>query len=47
MRLHIGVFGLKEFLSTLDGKTLGDVNKLASPVVTFARQAFGILVGKW
>ena len=46
VRLHVGIFGIKNLFQAVDSKVLGLVNNLASAVIAVARIAFGILVGE-
>ena len=46
VRLNIGILSTEDFLDTLDGKVLYDINNLATAIVTFARETFCILVGQ-
>ena len=47
VRLHVGVVGAEEFLGAVDGELLGDVDELATAVITLARITFGVLVGEY
>ena len=44
MGLHVDVLAAEESLGPLAGEVLGDVDELASAVVSLARIPFGILV---
>ncbi|OIQ63424.1 hypothetical protein GALL_550350 [mine drainage metagenome] len=46
MRLHIGGFGAKNLLDTIECQLFGNINKFTAAVVAFARIAFGIFVGQ-
>ena len=47
VRLHVGIFGSKEFADTVYCQLLYLVNNLTSTVVAVARISFSILVGEW
>ena len=46
VRLHVGVGGTKQFLGTVNGQLLGNIDKLATTVVALAGVAFGVFVGQ-
>ena len=46
VRLHVGEPAAKKFRDSLNCEPFRNVNKLATAVVAFARQAFGIFVGE-
>ena len=47
MRLDVGIVGTEQFLGAIDRQLLRDVHVLATAIVTFARVAFGVLVGQY
>ncbi len=47
VRLDIGVPGAKQDLRSVDGQLFDHVDKLATPVISLARKALGILVGEY
>ena len=47
MRLHIDVFGAKEFFGALDCKVFDDIDKLASAVVAAAWVSLGVLIREY
>ena len=46
VRLHVGKFCIEEPLDALDGQRLHLVDNLATAVIAFAGQSFGIFVGE-
>src|SRR5687767_235887 len=47
MWLHIGILGAIKLLYAIARKIFDDIDELASAVVTLARIAFGVLIGKY
>src|SRR6056297_1970187 len=45
MWLHIGIFGIEQFLNPVDGQLLRLVNNLTTSIIPSARITFCILVG--
>ena len=46
MRLHVGVFGPKQFLGAVDGQLFDRIYMLAPAVPTFLGVTFGVFVGE-
>ena len=46
VRLHIGIFGTKEFFRPFNGQRLYFIHEFAAAIITFAGIAFGILIGE-
>ena len=46
MRLDVGVGSAEEFFDAIDGDLFNLIDKFASAVVAFGRQAFCILIGQ-
>ena len=47
VRLHVGVFGVKQFLGALAGQVLEFIGKLAAGIVALAGITLGVLIGKY
>ncbi len=47
MGLNIDVFGTEQFFRPVDGQLLGDINHLATAVITLTRIPFSIFIGQY